>query len=62
MTDNKKKRMKRHQKLKFCFRRKKDVGKANLSRSENHCQPQDGQTNPNQEEKKTTVWLQIGEF
>lgn len=53
--------MKRPQKLKFSFRRKKDVQKANLSRSENHCRPQDGQINLSQD-KKDAVWLQIGEL
>lgn len=52
--------MKRYQKLKFCFRRKNDAGKANLSRSENQCRSQDSQINLIHE-KKNVVWLQIDE-
>lgn len=37
--------MKRCQKLKFCFRRKNDAGKANLSRRENQYHSQDSQIN-----------------
>lgn len=36
---------------KLCFGRKKYVGKANLSRKENHCHVQDGQIKLSQEKK-----------
>lgn len=51
--------MKRHQKI--CFSRKKNVGKANLGRNENHCHPQDDQIKVSQE-KKDAVWLQASEL
>lgn len=40
--------MKKYQK-KSVSEGKNDAGKANLSRSENHCHPQNGQINPSQE-------------